>query len=152
MLIAITTIIGLLIAVIITGAIIVAVIFHIELGNILAFRKLHGQEFNCKQCGKCCGFTVVVGEFDKKQLEESGKKLTECVTKKLGVSYLKKVGNACCFLETSECLEKKACNIYEDRLYICRRFPFLTYAGFKAIDKRCPEVQLMLKAKQTRNT
>jgi len=147
MLITIITIICALIAVALTGIAIIAAMFRTELGNILAARKLKDREFSCGQCGKCCGFTVVVGEFDKKQLVDSGNDLSECVTTKLGVSYLKKEDNACCFLKQNKCSDKKQCSIYEDRLYICRRFPYLTYAGFKAIDKRCPEVQRMLKHK-----
>lgn len=147
MLITIVTIVSVLIALALTGAAIIAVMFRTELRNIRAARKLKDQEFNCQQCGKCCGFTVVVGEFDKKQLVDSGRDLAECVTTKLGVSYLKKVSDACCFLTKGECDGKNSCSIYKDRLYICRRFPYLTYAGVKAIDTRCPEVQRMLKNK-----
>jgi len=126
----------------------IAVLFRTEVKNILASRKLASSEFSCSQCGKCCGFTVVVGDFDIHQLEESGQDLSHCVTSKAGVKYLTKTVGECYFVRGGkEYSCSKECSIYNDRLYICQRFPHLKYAGIKAIDTRCPEVQRMLKAR-----
>jgi len=125
-------------------ALVLAFLFKTEIRNIMAARKLNGRKFKCGQCGLCCGYTVVVGNFDKHHLTEKGYQLDECVSTTCGVSRLKKVDGACCFLKDNPNGDGKACSIYEDRLYICRRFPFLKYAGIKAIDTRCPQVQTML--------
>ena len=126
------------------GVLILYAFFKVEINNILAARKLKDREFVCSQCGKCCAFTVVVGDFDVHQLEKSGFDTGECVSKKLGVRHLTKIDGYCSFFKNNGCSGKKNCGIYDQRLYICRRFPYLTYAGFKAIDTRCPEVQRML--------
>ena len=131
-------------AVLLTLAFIVIVFFKTEIKNILAARKLKKQEFNCSQCGKCCSFTVVVGDFDVHQLKEAGFDTDSCVSTKFGVRHLTKTDGYCSFLENGACLGKKSCGIYNDRLYICRRFPYISYSGFNAIDTRCTEVQNML--------
>lgn len=142
----ISVVAGSIISMIILITIAIAIMFRKEIRNIRAARKLKGQEFVCAQSGKCCGYTVTVGEFDKHQMREAGFDPNENVTTRFGISYLKRVKGFCTFMKTDECSGKKSCGIYKDRFYICRRFPYLTYGGIKAIDTRCPEVQRMLRA------
>lgn len=73
------------------------------------------MKFVCQRCGFCCGLDVRLYDRDIAKIEKLGYK--DFHTKnKLG-TFLKKKNGKCVFYN------KEGCSIYEQRPYICKKFP-----------------------------
>ena len=129
-------------------------LFRQEINNIIAYRQTRACSFNCMRCCDCCKKTVILSRNDCRRLAESGIELDYASFKVFGfIRILRKKDDICIFCRQKfkDGIMVSECSIYEYRPDVCRRFPFITYPGFKGADKRCKFIKKQVKEKRVRH-
>ena len=124
---------SLLLAVLAVPALVLGLVFRSELRSL----RLAGAPFACSRCGACCRFQVRLTRADVARLVASGLREEEFAVRFLGLKFLRKRADGVCVHLRAEG-GQAACQVYDARPEICRRFPALRLLGLPAKDCRCP--------------